>query len=116
MQKKSLILLVLTGIIGIASANASPTVTITALKSPVWVQQANSKTKLGRNSKLKIGDNIATGAAGRVELQLWVNARLRLNSNSEITIRAEAGQAAADARPELPVSITRHCPATKKNL
>ena len=109
MQKKSLILLVLTGIIGIASANASPTVTITALKSPVWVQQANSKTKLGRNSKLKIGDNIATGAAGRVELQLWVNARLRLNSNSEITIRAEAGQAAADARPELYIHEGRAC-------
>ena len=109
MQKKHLILLVLTGIIGIASANASSTVTITALKSPVWVQQDNSKTRLGRNSILKIGDNIATGAAGRVELQLWVNARLRLNSNSEITIRTEAGQAAAAARPELYIHEGRAC-------
>jgi len=114
MQKKTLILLVLTGIIGIigiASANASSTVTITALKSPVWVLQDNSKTKLGRNSKLKIGDNIATGDAGRVEIQLWVNARLRLNSNSEITFRAtkKVNQTAADDHPELYIHEGRAC-------
>ena len=64
MQKKYLNLLVLTGIFGIASANAASTATITALKSPVWVQQGNGKTELGGNSKLKIGDNITTGDAG----------------------------------------------------
>jgi len=111
MQKKNLNLLVLTGIIGIASANASSTVTITALKSPVWVQQDHSKTELGRNSKLKIGDNIATGDAGRVEIQLWVNARLQLNSNSEISFRAEkeADQTAADGHPELYIHEGRAC-------
>jgi len=111
MQKKNLNLLVLTCIIGIASANASSTATITALKSPVWVQQNLSKTELGRNSILKIGDNIATGDAGRIELQLWVNARLQLNSNSEISFRAEKkdGQTAADGHPELYIHGGRAC-------
>ena len=111
MQKKNLNLLLLIGVIGIASANASSSVTITALKSPVWVQQDNSKTELGRNSKLNIGDNIATGDAGRVEIQLWVNARLQLNSNSEITFRAkkEANQTAAHGQPELYLREGRAC-------
>jgi len=111
MQKKNLNLLLLIGVIGIASANASSSVTITALKSPVWVQQDNSKTELGRNSKLNIGDNIATGDAGRVEIQLWVNARLQLNSNSEITFRAEkkGDQTAADRHPELYLHEGRAC-------
>jgi hypothetical protein len=111
MQKKNLILLVLAGIIGIAGANASSTITITALKSPVWIQRDNSKTQLGLSSILKIGDNIVTGDAGRVEIQLWVNARLRLNSNSEITFRAakKVGQAAADVRPELYIHEGRAC-------
>ena len=111
MQKKNLNLLVLTGILGIASANASSTATITALKSPVWLQQDNSKTELNRSSILKVGDNIATGDAGRIEMQLWVNARLQLNANSEITIRAEneVDLTAADGRPELYIHQGRAC-------
>jgi len=111
MQKKRLNFLVLAGIMSIASAKASPTVSISALKSPVWVQQGSSKTELGPDSKLKIGDSIATGDAGRVEIQLWVNASLQLNSNSEVRFRTAngAGQAAADARPELYIHEGRAC-------
>ncbi len=111
MQKKHLNFLVLAAIMSIASAKASPAVTISALKSPVWVLQGSSRTELGPDSKLKIGDNIATGDAGRVEIQLWINARLQLNSNSEITFRAanRVGQAAADAQPELYIREGRAC-------
>jgi len=111
MHKKHLNLLVLAGIMSIASAKASPTVTISALKSPVWVQQGSSKTELDRNSELKIGDSIATGDEGRVEIQLWVSARLQLNSNSEIRFRGanRLNQAAADAQPELYIHQGRAC-------
>ena len=111
MQKKHLNFLVLAVIMSIASAKASPTASISALKSPVWLQQGGSRTELGPGSKLKIGDNITTGDAGRVELMPWVNARLQLNSNSEITLRTANGvaQSAADARPELYIHEGRAC-------
>jgi hypothetical protein len=111
MQNKKLILLVLTGIICMSTANASTIATVTALKSPVRLQQDNTKTELRRNSKLKIGDSIETGDTGRVEMQLWVNATLRLNSNSKITIRAadRAGVSVPDRYPELYIHHGRAC-------
>jgi hypothetical protein len=111
MQKKILILLVLTGFACISTAHASSIATVTALKLPVWLQRDNSNTELDGNSVIKIGDNIATGKTGRVEMQLWVNATLQLNSNSEITIRAGNGidTAVADAPPELFIHQGRAC-------
>jgi hypothetical protein len=111
MQIKFVNLLVLTGITCITTANASSIATISALNSPVWLQQENSKTRLSPESELKIGDSIATGDAGQIEIQLWVNASLQLNSNSEITIRAEkeSGQSVTDSSPELVIHRGRAC-------
>lgn len=111
MQNKKLNLLVLTGIICISTANASTIATVTALKSPVKLQQDNSKTELRRNSKIKIGDSIQTGDTGRAEIQLWVNATLRLNSNSKITIRAgaETDMTISERHPALYIHHGRAC-------
>ncbi len=111
MQKKILNLLMLTIITGITTANASFIATITALKSPVWLVQDNRKTELDRNSILKIGDNILTGDIGLVEMKLWVNATLQLNSNSQIIIRAENGIDVTNFKrqPELYVHQGRAC-------
>jgi hypothetical protein len=111
LQKKIPILLVLTGLICISTAHASSIATVTTLKLPVWLQRDNSSTELDRNSVLKIGDNIATGNTGRVELRLWVNATLQLNSNSEITIRggSETGKANPGRLPELVIHRGRAC-------
>jgi len=108
LQKKILVLLLLTGIIGIASAHASPIATITALKPPVWLQQDNGVTTLRRNSELKIGDNIATGDAGRVEIKLWADALLQLNSSSEIEIRA-ASASSSERQLRLYIHQGRGC-------
>lgn len=88
MRYKILNLWVLIGIISFANANASSVVTITALQSPVWLQQDGSKTELKPGSLLRIGDKVAAGDTGRVEMKLWGNAILQLNSNSEIGIKA----------------------------
>jgi cell division septation protein DedD len=111
MQKKNLSLLMFVSIICISTANASSIATITAQKSPVWLQQDNSKTELHHNSKLKIGDSIVTGDTGRVEMRLWVNATLRLNSNSEITIRAgdKTDISIPNPHPELYIHHGRAC-------
>jgi hypothetical protein len=111
MQKKILILMVLTIITGTTTANASSIATITALDSPVWLVQDNSKTELGRNSILKSGDNISTGDAGLVEMKLWVNGTLQLNSNSQIIIRDENGIDATNFKrqPELYIHQGRAC-------
>jgi hypothetical protein len=111
MQKKILNLLVLTTITGITTVNASSLATITALESPVWLVQDNSTTELGRNSILKIGDNISTGDVGLVEMKLWVNATLQLNSNSQIIIRAGKGIDVTNFKrqPELYIHQGRAC-------
>jgi len=111
MQNKQLVFLVLTGIICISTANASSIATVIALKSPARLLQNNTQTELGRNSILKIGDSIATGETGRVELRLWVNATLRLNSNSEITFRVgdESAITNPDRHPELYLQRGRAC-------
>lgn len=87
MRNKILNFLVLMIVFCGPTANASSIATITALNSPVWLQQDNFKTELDVNSVLKIGDHITTGDTGGAEIRLWVNARLRLNSNSEIVLR-----------------------------
>jgi len=111
MQNKKLILLVLTSIICMFTANASTIATVTALKSPVRLQQDSTKTELRPGSKLKIGDTIETGDTGRAEIQLWVNATLRLNTNSKITIRAGANAdiTIPDGHPKLYIHHGRAC-------
>jgi peptide methionine sulfoxide reductase MsrA len=90
MQISFLTRLVVTSFIGISSAIAAPGIaTITASNSPVWLQQGDSKTRLGGNRQLSIGDIISTGATGRVQMELWETATLQLNTDSEIAIRAE---------------------------
>jgi len=102
--------LVVTGIIGIAGANASPgQVTITALNSPVWLQLEDRNIRLDRNSELKIGDNVSTGETGRIQMTLWENARLQLNTNSEITIRMENNADTTSSEPELYIHRGRAC-------
>ena len=111
LQKKIPILLVLTGFICISTAHASSIATVTTLKLPVWIQRDNSSAELDRNRVIKIGDNIATGKTGRVEMQLWGNATLQLNSNSEITIRGgnKTDIANPGRRPELFIHRGRAC-------
>jgi hypothetical protein len=90
MQIGFLTRLLITSFIGISSAAAGPGVaTITASTSPVWLQQGDSKTRLGGNRQLSIDDIISTGATGRVQMELWETATLQLNTDSEIAIRAE---------------------------
>ena len=90
MQIRSLKRLVVISFIGISSAAASPDIaTITEWNLPVWLQQGDSKTRLVGNSKLSIGDSISTGETGRIQMELWGNATLQLNTDSKITIRAE---------------------------
>ena len=111
MQNKILNLLLFTGIISFANANASSVATITALQSPVWLQQDGSATELSLNSVLKIGDKVTAGDAGRVAMQLWGNAILQLNSNSEISIRKgeDTDISAPDVDPELYFRQGRGC-------
>jgi hypothetical protein len=100
MQKILFSFIAIIGISSISTANASSIATITKLQSPVWVQQNNTKTELGQNSVLKIGDRIITGKSGRVEMLLWASVALQLNANSEITI---------DIQPELYIRKGRAC-------
>ena len=112
MQIRSLKRLVVISFIGISSAAASPDIaTITAWNSPVWLQQGDSKTRLVGNSKLSIGDSISTGATGRIEMELWGNATLQLNTDSEITIRAEQDKDASrsEHHPLLYIHQGRAC-------
>lgn len=100
MQKILFSFIAIIAISSISTAHASSIATITKLQSPVWVQQNNTKTELGQNSVLKIGDRIITGKSGRVEMLLWASVALQLNANSEITI---------DIQPELYIRKGRVC-------
>ena len=94
-----------------STANASSIATITALKSPVWLQQNDIKAELGISRVLKIGDHITTGDTGAAEIRLWVNARLQLNSNSEIVLRKanNTNKILPDYPPDLYLHHGRAC-------
>lgn len=111
MQKTALSLVALGCITCFPGAVASPAATVTGLQSSAWVQQENSKTALGSGNELKIGDFIVTDDTGRVEMQLWSSASLRLYPDSAISLLAndktEAGT--ADRQPLLNVLAGRVC-------
>ena len=112
MQIRFLYRFVVIGLICIACANASSGfATITALNPPVWLQQEDRKTRLDRNSELKIGDNVSTGKTGRMQITLWQNASLQLNINSEITIRVDnnADADGSEPQPEIFIHQGRAC-------
>jgi len=111
MHKNLLSFIALIGITCFSPTNASSIAKITALQSPVWVQQNNTKTELGQNSVLRVGDQIITGESGRVEMLLWSNLMLQLNANSEITILANQKTviATTDIQPELYIQKGRAC-------
>jgi hypothetical protein len=112
MQIRFLTCLVVTSLISIGNATASPGIaTITAWNSPVWLQQDDSKTRLVRNSKLSIGASISTGETGRVQMELWESATLQLHTDSEITIRAENDSDASksELQPLLYIHQGRAC-------
>lgn len=101
MRKTAISLVALGCIICFSLSYASPVAKVTALKSPAWVQYENDKTGLRIGSDLEIGDFIITGTNGRVEMQLWPTASLRLYADSVISLvpgsNAEAG--ASDKQP-----------------
>jgi len=111
MQKKPLSFIALIGITCFSLANASSIATITDLKSPVWVQQNDTKTELRQNSVLKSGDHIITGKSGRVRMLLWASVTLQLNADSIITILAKTktGTANTDIQPELYIQKGSAC-------
>ena len=86
MQKTAISLVALGCMVCFSLSYASPVAKVTALKPPVWVQQENDKTGLTNGSDLEIGDYIITGTNGRVEMQLWPNASLRLYPDSVISL------------------------------
>ena len=106
MQSRILILLVLAGLACFSSAHAAAVATVAALNSPLWLLQNDTRTRLGLNANLNIGDSISTGDTGRAEIQLRGKTFLRLDSNSEITFRAMHD---SDAYPELYVHRGRAC-------
>ncbi len=87
--------------------HASPIVTFTLQKSPVWVQQNDVITELNNDSKLQGGDLIITGDTGRIEIHLGSNMNLELHENTEIEIpeeekaEEEKAEAASSNRAEL---------------
>ena len=104
--------LLVTSFIGMSGATASAEIaTIIASNSPLWLQQGDSKTRLAGNKKLSIGDTISTGASGRALIELLQTAIVQLNSDSEITIRAqnETDDSSEGADPELYVHQGRAC-------
>ena len=86
MQKAVFRFILLTGITCFFPTNAASIATITALKSPVWLQQNETRSEIERNSGLKAGDQIITSVAGRVEMRIWSSTILKLNANSKMTL------------------------------
>ena len=112
MQIRSLKRLLVISLIGISSAAAAPSIaTITAWNSPVWLQQGDSKTRLVGNTNLSIGDSVSTGESGRIQMVLWENATLQLNTDSEITIRSEndSDASSSELHPLLYIHQGRAC-------
>ena len=99
----------LAGIIVGTTVNAAPVATVTALKSPVWLQRDDNISEAGSNSIFNPGDIISTGDNGQVEMQLWTNARLQLNSASTITIQNEIAATNTTGPPRLYINQGRAC-------
>ncbi len=89
MQKTTLSLAALGCIVCFSTADASSVARVTALQSSAWIEQENNKTVLRSDRDLEVGDHIITGDTGRVEMQFWSNASLRLYPNSEIRLQAK---------------------------
>lgn len=89
MQKTTLSLAALGCIVCFSIADASPVARVTALQSSAWIEQENNKTVLRSDRDLEVGDHIITSDTGRVEMQFWPNASLRLYPNSEIRLQAK---------------------------
>ncbi len=81
-------LVLLIVVLYVHTAQASPFVTITSFKSPVWVQQGSIKSKLKQGDQWGIGDQINTGDSGEVELQLGAGFFLQVREDSELTYLA----------------------------
>ncbi len=118
MQKTAISLVALGCMVCFSLSYASSIARVTALKSPAWVQKENDRTELTNGSNFEIGDYIITGASGRVEMELWPNASLRLYPDSVISLLASSntesstpgkqsvlqilqGRICVDYRPEL---------------
>lgn len=93
MQKTVFSLIALACIHCFAAVNAAPNARVTASQPPVWLQQGNDKTELPGGSDLAPGDQVNTGSGGRVEIQLWSIARLRVYPDSEVRLlESSAGE------------------------
>ncbi|MCP3687253.1 MAG: SPOR domain-containing protein [Gammaproteobacteria bacterium] len=82
-------LLLLTIVLCVPTLQAASVVNITRLKPPVWVQQGEIKSKLTRDVQLGAGDEVITGVAGSVELQLGDDFSLQVKSGSRVTYISE---------------------------
>ncbi len=78
-------LVLLTVVLCAPTTQALAFATITNLESPVWVQQGDIKSKLTRDEKWEVGDQITTGVGGRVELQLGADFFIQVKGNSQVT-------------------------------
>lgn len=96
-RKTYLSLVAIAGIICFSPAQASPVGKITALESSVWLQHGEIKSRLGRNSEINTGDRVITSDTGKVEMLLWSNVSLQLETNSEIEILADKNAEVADS-------------------
>jgi len=86
MQKIGLILTILIAITFTSSVQAASTATITRLEPPVWVlHNDGEKTKLDRESQLKVGDKIVTGKNAQIEFQLQPEILIQVTENSAVT-------------------------------
>ena len=111
MQKTEFGLLAILGMACCSLAQASPVASVAAVASPAWVQRAEIKDELGRNSAINIGDYVYTGANGLLEIRLQSGVELRVYSASAIRIMrpAQTESGAPDDAPELFIQRGRVC-------
>jgi hypothetical protein len=100
MQKLTISTVLLSQMFFFVFAADFPVKKITALKSPVWLQQGVHKSQLNSDQKLKPGDKITTGNSGQVEIQMGLASTLLLYPDSEISIKPEeADKSATQSQP-----------------
>jgi len=101
-----------------ALADASSSAHVATVALPAWIQQAESKIDLAAGSEITDGDRVITGNNGRIEIELGSGTRLRIYSDSEISVSNAPDVDAAEARPVLKLHRGRICletpPATRK--
>lgn len=106
-RKLTLGLIVLNGMCWFSAALAASEISITAVESPAWIMDENTKMPVAAGERITAHSRLITGNTGKLELKPGPGTNLQLGNDSEIEFIANADSETASSAPQSTVKIHR---------